>query len=398
MSADPARGGSAVVDRPRHRASAPPADGTAPPPAGPRASVALGGALVLALAASVALWPPAVGQAPPTPPVVGASLPVWALESGSLTAAARGRTLSWVSPSLYEVAEDGGVVLRAQPGGASPAPGLERIRRGGVPLLPTVTNTRDGSWDPALVQRVLHDPALRDRHVASLLSLAREEDLAGIDVDYEELTAADRDAFSAFLLQLGEGLRADGRVLAVDVFAKDSDAGYDQRNLAQDYAAIGRAADQVRVMAYDWHWQTSRPGPVAPLDWVRRVLAYAVSQVPAHEVVLGVPTYGYDWVGQQAEVASWQQAHTRSLQHDAPVVWDVAAASPSLAYVDGGGVSHVLWFENAWSTAAKLQLARSSGIGGVYLWLVGDEDPTTWPVVDAFHRGAPLDPDGGTLP
>lgn len=345
----------------------------------------------------------------PATAVVGASLPVWGWETGSTAVAAHADAFTTASPQLYEMTEDGGVALRAGIDPEAARTEVLRLRGARVSVLPTVTNTRDGAWDTALAQRVLHDPWLRDRHVVALVDLVLREDVAGVDVDYEELTAADRTAFSAFLARLGPALRAHGRLLAVDVFAKDGDAGYDQRNLAQDYAAIGRAADQVRVMAYDWHWETSGPGPVAPVDWVARVVAYAVTQVPRERLVLGVPTYGYDWAGRagqhqgqqqageqeqlpgrRAELASWAQARVRAVDRGAPVRWDAQAQSPWLAYTDAEGEPHELWFEDGRSTAAKLEVARRERLGGVFLWLVGDVDPGTWPLLEAHRRGDPL--------
>lgn len=332
-------------------------------------------------------------------PVVAASLPVWGLAQGSATAVSRAPAFTSVSPALYEITEDGGVAMRPGVSGPEARAALEQLEAHSQVVLPTVTNTRGGQWDAPLAQRVLHDPFLRDRHVVAVVGLVLREGLVGVDIDYEELDGGDRAAFSAFLGRLGPALREHGRVLAVDVFAKDSDAGYDQRNLAQDYTAIGRTADQVRLMAYDWRWETSGPGPVAPLDWVQRVVDYATSQVPRHKLVLGVPTYGYSWVvtpgggpsGERAELVSWAQARARTSAVRAPVRWSASAQSPSLTYVDSRGVTHEVWFEDSRSTAAKLRLARAEGLGGVFLWLVGDVDPGTWPLLAAYRSGDVLE-------
>ena len=45
-----------------------------------------------------------------------------------------------------------------------------------------------------------------------------------------------------------------------------------------------------------------------------------------------------------------------------------------------------MWFENAESTAAKLGLAQTAGIGGVYLWMYGNAEPSTW---SALHHVLP---------
>ena len=47
-------------------------------------------------------------------------------------------------------------------------------------------------------------------------------------------------------------------------------------------------------MAYDYHWNGSPPGPIAPIGWVRSVISYARTQIPASRLVLGNPLSGYD--------------------------------------------------------------------------------------------------------
>jgi spore germination protein YaaH len=323
----------------------------------------------------------------PVRPQVEASLPVWNLAGGARTIEANASWVSAASPNLYEVAPDGRLTLRQQPAGVVAPAQLESLQRSNVALVPTISNTRDGTWDPQLIQTVLHDPGLVAGHVQAIVTLVREQGFAGIDIDYEDLAAADRDVFSDFVARLADALHAAGKILTVDVFAKDSDEGYDPRNLAQDYAAIGAAADQVRLMAYDWHWQTSAAGPIAPADWVDRVLTYAVHEVPAQKIRLGIPTYGYGWDATDGELVSWVQAYATSQAHGVPVHWDPTAQSPWFSYIDDQGTERTVWFENAYSIKAKLQLAQSYRIGGIYLWLVGDEDDGIWSMVSAYRGG-----------
>lgn len=352
--------------------------------------------LLVGVGAAAVLRPlnPFGTAAVPRKPVVVASLPVWNLAGGSASIAAHAGTLSSASPSLYEVGPAGEVLLAPQPPGVSVTDALGTLKANHVAVVPIITNTRNGQWDTPLIQSVLHDPVLVEQHITAIAATVRQQGFAGVDIDYENLTAADRDVFTDFVSRLGGRLHAMHKTITVDVFAKDDDAGYDQRNQAQDYPALGRAADELRVMAYDWHWQTSAAGPIAPLDWVRRVLVYAVSKVPPRKIVLGIPTYGYGWVGDDGQLVSWMQAYSLSTRLKVPVHWDMTAQSPWLTYVDAHGVSHAVWFENSYSIKAKLDLARSFGVGGVYLWLVGDEDASVWPLVDGFRHGSATDGEG----
>jgi spore germination protein YaaH len=219
------------------------------------------------------------------------------------------------------------------------------------------------------------------QHVAAIVALVQREKYAGIDIDYEELHAGDRAVFTTFIGRLATALHSSGKILSVALFAKATDAGYAPRNVAQDYAAIGRVADQVRLMGYDYHWNTSPPGPIAPIGWVRDVLRYARTQIPAAKIVLGVPLYGYDWSAGSGNPVTWLQAFRLSVRYHVTPHYDTTAQAPWFGYTDTSGNQHTVWFENAESSKAKFSAAQGAGIGGVYLWMYGYEDTGTWPAL-----------------
>ena len=327
------------------------------------------------------------GSAPPkTARVVVASLPYWSISQDTDAVLANRNDINEVSPWIYGLGGHGQIILDSGIDAASLQADLSRLRARGLPVVPTLANVdAQGNWAYAAVASVLHSPALARRQVAGIVALVDGHHYAGIDLDYENLRAGDRQAFTAFVTGLAAALHAKGKILSVALFAKASDAGYAPRNVAQDYAAIGRAADQVRLMGYDYHWETSPPGPVAPIGWIRDVISYAKTQIPASKIILGIPEYGYDWSGGFGTGISWLQALQLSRQYHAQAHYDASSQSPWFTYADPSRHRHTVWFENAESTQAKLDVAE--GIGGVYLWMYSDPDPGTWSVL---HRILPI--------
>jgi spore germination protein len=305
------------------------------------------------------------------------SVPYWNLADGAAKVGAHARTLTGTSPWVYGVRPDGEISPHLSNPSAEDTKNLESIYASGLTTIPTVANHFDGGWQYAPIARMLHDPAVMRNHIEDLTALAVSQNFAGIDIDYEELRGVDRTAFTEFVTRLGEALHSKGKQLAVTVSAKTSDAGNSEPNRAQDYGAIARAADEVRVMAYDYRWETSEPGPIAPGFWVRDVLAYATTQIEPDKIVLGVPVYGYDWSVGVAPPVSWARAHELSQQHNAEVQWDAQSETPWFRYWEGDS-EHTVWFENAYSSAVKFQLAREFGVRGVYLWVFGPEDQLLW--------------------
>ncbi len=325
---------------------------------------------------------------PPRKAVVVASLPYWSIGPGTEAVLANRQDVNEVSPWMYGLGSDSQIIMDAGISKSDISGYLSRLRAQGLPLVPTLANVDARSnWSYRPVARMLHDPAMATQQVASIVALVDSHHYAGIDLDYEDLHAGDRQAFTAFVTSLASALHAKSKILSVALFAKTTDAGYAPRNIAQDYAAIGKVADQVRLMAYDYHWATSPPGPIAPIGWVRDVIRYAKTQIPASKIVLGIPQYGYDWTGDHGTSITWLRALQLSRQYHVQPNFDAASQAPWLSYTDSAGRKHIVWFENAESTQAKLGAAQGTGIGGVYLWMYGYGDPGTWA---ALHQALPV--------
>jgi spore germination protein len=312
--------------------------------------------------------------------LVVASIPYWNIQHGTEVVLANRTAVNEVSPWIYGLTATGDIVPQYPPGQASAvAADMARLRKAHLRIVPSIANITGGAWDYPAVANVLHSPARMHQQIDAIVALVQHEKYSGVDIDYEELHASDRRAFTEFAADLAAALHKRGKVLSVAVFPQTATPASTEPNASQDYAALGRLADQVRIMAYNYHWADSAPGATAPIGWVRAVMRYATSQMPASKVVLGVPLYGYDWPDGAASAAtvSWLQALRLSRQHHASAHYSKAAQAPYFSYVSGGR-THTVWFENAASSAAKFQVAKGSGAAGVYLWMYGYEDPGTW--------------------
>ncbi len=338
-------------------------------------AVVLAGAVVAGLVIGV----PRLSAPPPRPRVVVASVPYWNIQQATAAVLANRRAVTEVSPWIYGLDSSGQIATQYGPGqAAAVSADIGKLRAAGMRIVPSLANVTGGQWSYRPVARMLHSPELMARQIDEIVRLVEANDYAGIDIDYEQLRAGDRQDFTAFCDGLAAALHARGKLLSVALFAKTSDAGGSPANVAQDYRAIGKVADQVRLMGYDYHWAGSAPGPIAPVGWLRDVLRYAKTQIPAGKIVLGIPLFGYDWSGGHGSVISWLQALRLSREYHAAPRYDTQAQAPWFGYTDAAGRKHTVWFENAASSRAKFAVAQGAGIGGVYLWMFGDEDTGTW--------------------
>ncbi|HTZ29819.1 MAG TPA: glycosyl hydrolase family 18 protein [Streptosporangiaceae bacterium] len=335
--------------------------------------------LAAAVIAGLLLGVPRLSPPHPRPRVVVASVPYWNIQHATAAVLANRQAVTEVSPWIYGLDGSGQIATQYGPGRAAAINAdVARLRAAGMRIVPSLANVTGGLWSYQPVARMLHSPERMARQIDKIVRLVEANHYAGIDIDYEQLRAGDRQDFTTFCDHLASALHAKGKLLSVALFAKTSDAGTSPTNVAQDYNAIGQAADQVRLMGYDYHWASSAPGPIAPVGWLRDVLRYAKTQIPADKIVLGVPLYGYDWSGGHGTAISWLQAFRLSREYHAAPRYDTRAQAPWFAYTDAAGRKHTVWLENAASSRAKFAAAQGAGINGVYLWMFGYEDTGTW--------------------
>jgi spore germination protein YaaH len=288
--------------------------------------------------------------------------------------------LTETNPGWYSLAADGSIAKNYK----AEDPTL-RAALSGTQLVPTIKNLVNGSFDGALVAAIVADPLRRESHAEALAQLAVTQNFAGIDIDYESVPASAKSDFSAFVQLLAAKLHASQRLLSVTVHAKTSDSATWDGPGAQDWRAIGAAADSVKIMAYDKHWSTSAAGAIAPLDWLDQIATYAETTIPAGRAILGLPWYGYDWLASQGTAVTYASATATAERVGATVTHDVNGEA-TFTY-DG----RTVFFQDASSYRAKVNRITSAhpGIGGFAHWRVGAEDPATWAIVRELTMQAP---------
>ena len=134
------------------------------------------------------------------------------------------------------------------------------------------------------------------------------------------------------------------------------------------------------------------PLAVAPLNNVRAVVEYALSRISKDKLFLGIPTYGYNWTlpyqrgNPGAPSLSPVEAVNLARRYGAEIQYDTLAQSPWFRYTDEEGRLHEVWFEDARSIQAKLNLANELGLLGVGYWNSMREFPQNWIVLNQEYQ------------
>ncbi len=112
---------------------------------------------------------------------------------------------------------------------------------------------------------------------------------------------------------------------------------------------------------------------MSPVNRIRRVLEYALTEMPAGKILMGFSNYAYDWTlpwkqGTAARVLSNAGAQELAASRWAEIQYDQTAGAAWFNYTDTAGRRHVVWFEDARSIRARLALVEEYGLAGISIW------------------------------
>ena len=295
--------------------------------------------------------------------------------------------MSYLTPFTYGIDASGGLLPLADEAMLSQARQL-----GTVPLMHLSTLTEMDSFSSERAVIVLTNAEMQAALIAQILDTIAAKGYQGLDVDFEYVPGAQREAYADFIRRLRARLSPMGLPVIVALAPKNFAGQPGLLYEAHDYALLGAAADFVLLMTYEWGYTAGPPMAVAPLPNVRRVLDYAVTEIPRQKIYLGIPNYGYDWPlpfvqgKTRAKSLSNQAAVELAVRYGADIHFDQTAQSPWFEYTAAAGVPHVVWFEDARSMTAKLRLISEYGLYGAGYWNLMRPYPQGWTVLDALYE------------
>jgi len=238
------------------------------------------------------------------------------------------------------------------------------------------------AFDRTISDTVLASADLRTALVNNICDLVMEKGMAGVDLDFEVVSASQRDNFTALVQELKTALGKNYTVsLSLPPRSNDRQTWLD----GYDYAALAAEADQLIIMFYNQHYSGGSPGPVAGADWMKTTLEYLLQYIPVEKYHAGLGAYGYVWPENQKGSSVYiagaiETASTMGVT----IQRDEASGVPWFTYAGTDGVTRQLWFEDAQSLAQKAALAKEYGLAGIAVWRMGIIPYDVWlAIVDA---------------
>ena len=283
---------------------------------------------------------------------------------------------------------------------------LAAMRAAGFQIIPTIT---DG-MDKLVLANLLAGAANRTKIAKTLNDYVLANNFDGIDLDFEGFAFVDGNTtwaktaplWVAFVKELSALLHANNKLLSISSPYNFNPAEKQKGYTVYAWPQIAPHIDRLRIMTYDY--SVAKVGPIGPIAWTEKTVAYATSIMPASKVYLGLAGYGRDWVtkvdgvcpapfanaikvGAKAATFVMRDAATLAANYQVTPVFDEKFGEATFTYTkayegntaDGRSTictaTRTAWYQNAQSYKMRSELVAKYKLGGVTAWTLGMEEP-----------------------
>ena len=233
---------------------------------------------------------------------------------------------------------------------------------------------------------ILNDYKIRKQTIESIVDLAVQYGIDGINLDFENIYKEDKDVFTRFVIELYPRLKDLGMSLTVDVTAPD---GGENWSLCYDRDALADNCDYLVYMGYDQNNASStKAGPVAGYNWVRTNVNKFLGQedVDSSKLILAIPFYTRVWTEDEtgklikSSIVNMKDVDTL-INGKAEKQWDEVTRQNYVEYKQGQNTCKI-WIEDLDSIREKLLLANEKELAGVAFWEKDRESEEVWDLIN----------------
>lgn len=366
-------------------------------------------------------------------------IPYWRSATGTADVMPNISLLKEINPFGYTVTTDGKLHDAAN---MDEEPWLslrKAAKEHNVRFIPTVM------WsNREAIHRILSKQSTRVALAKEIAALVKEKGYDGIEIDFENKSAATKNYFSTFLKGLYMRM-GDKWVMCAIEARTPLDSRYDGEPpegagvYANDFVAINTYCDRVKFMTYDQgsidvKLNKIRAAPYVPVAdpaWVEKTITLAAQTIPKKKIMIGIPTYGYEYETNKLSVSGYSYdlewalnpgyatALAKSLginpvRNSAGEMSFIYKWTPEIEPIRklaGDGISvnpgatltaaatdalydqatyaatleppfNIVWWSDAKAIEDKVKLAQKLGVRGVAIFKMdGGQDPLMWDVL-----------------
>lgn len=261
-----------------------------------------------------------------------------------------------------------------------------------IPLMFLTTLTLQGEANIRTAYQLLLDEHYQNRLIENIINSLREKGFYGINVSYEYVSETTLPYIERVYSKIEARLKEEGFFVFATINPNITVLGDELVFQRMDYTELSTLADSIVFMNYERARNVNPPSPISSIYQMEVYLDYLMDTVPTNILSLGLATIGYDWaLPYLAGISSVNSltidnAIGLARNEGAVIQFDEISQTPYFRYTNRRGpnpVEHIVWFIDARSINALLDLVAANDLQGIGIWNITVFNEQLWLIINS---------------
>ena len=262
---------------------------------------------------------------------------------------------------------------------------------GVAPLMLLTTLTIQGEANLRIAFDLLLNEDFQNRQIENILTILNTKGYYGLNISIEYISLSNIKYYDSYFLKVTNRLNEEGFQVFVTINPNISVINETVSFQRVDYSTINQLAQNVIFMSYEWAFNTSPPSPITSIHNTEVFLNYILNFISSEKIIIGLATLGYDWelpyVSGISNVnyISFKNFSDLAYNYGAIINFDEVSQTPYFTYTSNEALNHIVWFIDARTINATLDLISKYDLKGFSIWNITIFNQQLWLIVNSQY-------------
>lgn len=261
---------------------------------------------------------------------------------------------------------------------------------GTAPVMLISTFTEQGKGSYGISNRILNDEDLQNKLIENILYLLRENGFFAVNFGFSNIMPEDLQNYVNLITKAKDVLAKEGYQVFVTLVPNTFGFKANVNNDIPYFSQIGQVADAVVLLSYQWANAYIPTYEQTTIPFLTSFVEYVSTQIPPEKIFLSYTRTAYDWELPYVEgespvyaIANFEALNQAS-QLGVPTSFDEFYVTPYYNYYRDG-IQHFVWFKDARTLNALLNLVVTYDLKGISVWNIMDYSPQMWLTINSQY-------------
>lgn len=266
---------------------------------------------------------------------------------------------------------------------------------GVIPLMLLTTLTIRGEANIGIAYDLLLNEEFQNRQIENILSILKTKGYLGINISLEYINITNLRLYESYFTKIANRLTEEGYLVFTTI--NTTLTSFDGEVIFEkvDYSILDQVAHNIIFMNYVWATNINPPSPIISIYNIDIFLDYVSQFISPDKEIIGLVTVGYDW--ELPFSAGLSSVYSLTLERavdlarivGASIQFDEKSQTPFFRYTannNNNSIEHIVWFVDARSINALLDLAVKYELQGIGIWNITIYNPQLWLIINSQYE------------